>query len=198
MTAAQAVKRALFLSAMKGNAHAQRTYLQLVANAQAQQEKFKQDELTAAVALKMALDDERRRWVADGGDEMTMARHPSDIDIDANGEVKMYLAQTDDALTARDRLISFRDYTLELLARSDEVIAEDGDDTLLSMTRELAEHHVRTVNEQLPPRFRRWAPADTPAKMPPSPEALWEATARDLAARVVGRGEGPGLSDSLD
>lgn len=195
MPAAEAVLKAQLVSAMKGNSHAQRGWLQQVAKAQAQKQKRKEEEIAAAVKLKMELECARLKWVAKGRDEIDLALHPSDIEIDqATGEVKNFLALTGEEREARARRVEHRDYCLERIARSLEVGAEDGDDALLQMSRDAARHAVAHINETLPSRFRRVPPGDKPVLGPESsPEELWRALLQptiDLLTSRLGRNHG--------
>lgn len=156
MPIAKLVLQAHLKSAVEGNSHAQRSVIQLVADAQAQRDRSKQEELMAALVLKAAFEEKRRQWVADGRDEAEMNLHPADIEIDfGTGEVKCYLPFTEEAFAARAKAVAFRDHLLRVRARSLEAAAEDGDDALLQLPRELAEGHINSINEHLPPRFRR-------------------------------------------
>lgn len=110
----------------------------------------------AAFELKIALEEKRHHWVADGRDEAEMNLHPSDIEFDLEtGEVKCYLPFTEEAFAARAKAVALRDQLLRAKARSLEVAAEDGDDALLQLSRDLAEGQIKLINEHLPPRFRR-------------------------------------------
>ncbi len=189
MPAVQAVFRAMLLAAMKGNSYAGRSYVQHVANAQAQKQKWKDERLTTALGFKMDLELKRLEWVSDGREESRMSLHPSDIEIDGTtGEVKYFVAWTLEECKARARLVKLRDYLLERIARSLEVAAEDGDDALLEMSRDCARAAVVRINEHLPSRCRRVPPGDEPILGPDSaPEELWRATMQPVTDLLVSR-----------
>lgn len=177
MPAAEAVLKAQLISAMKGNSHAQRNWLQQVAKAKTQQQKRKEDTVAAALALKIQLEAERNQWLAKGHDELAMALHPSDVEIDGiTGEVRNFLVFTEEHRKARAKLVEFRDHLLERIARSLAVAAEDGDDELLQISRDAAHACIVDINQKLPPRFRRVPPGDKPPVGPDSsPEEMWRA-----------------------
>lgn len=156
LPAAQAVFRALLASAGKGNVHAQRAFLQLVVNAQAHKDKVQSETLRLAYGLKLDLEISRTSWLAQGGNEMSMVLHPSDVEIDwQTGQVKLYWAVTCEERAARALLLRMLDEGQAVLLRSIATIAEDGDDRLLEIGREIAERQICIVNEHLPSRFRR-------------------------------------------
>ncbi len=200
MPAVQAANRAMLLAALKGNSYAARSYVQQVANAQAQQQNRKDDAIAAACGLKLELELKRVEWVADGREELEMALHPSDIEIDgATGEVRYFLAFTREEREARANLVEQRNYLLERIARSLAVAVEDGDDALLEISRDAARAAVVKINEHLPSRFRRVPPGDEPAVGPESsPEELWRTILQpiiDLFTSRLGRNRG-GAADS--
>jgi hypothetical protein len=80
MPAIQAATRAMLVSAIKGNSHAQRSFVQMVANAQTQQQKRQEEEIVTALALKIQLEALRNQWLAKGRHEMDMPLHPADIE----------------------------------------------------------------------------------------------------------------------
>lgn len=183
-SATEAVLMKMLETAMKGNSYAGRSFVQFVANAEAQKAKFKQEERLAAITIKMHLDLERERWMGLGKDEMRMDLHPSDIEIGPDG-VKNYLAFTADAREARAKLVRLRDYTLDLLARSSRAAAAGDDDALLQLQRDIAQRLISTINEQLPPRFRRAPPGnDQSLTLGSSPQAVWASLARAVTDHI--------------
>src|SRR5438309_11691763 len=110
MPAIQAVTRAQLVSALKGNSHAMRSYIQQIANAQAQQRKRKEEIAAAAFGLRLEFEIKRREWVSAGNDESELPLHPSDIEIDVQtGEVRYFLAFTEQERRGRASLVRFRD-----------------------------------------------------------------------------------------
>jgi hypothetical protein len=181
LSAAEAVLRALFVNAGKGNAHAQRTYLQLLLNAQAQRDKARSELLLKAYQWKIELEEAYRARVAEGRSEMSMAVHPSDIEINGQtGEVKLYVALTTEEREARARLRHILDGEQAILVRSIATVALEGDDPLLQLGREIAGEKIRRINEFLPSRFRR-TPIN-PATFKIDPENIDHARWSRLAA----------------
>lgn len=159
LPAAQAVLRALLVTAGKGNAHAQRTFLKLTFDAEARKQKARSEALNYALRLKLDIEDVRNEFVATGGDEWKMAVHPSDIEINGlTGEVKCFIALTDEQRNARVTLLNQLATGHAVLERSAATIAEDGDDALLKLGRELAVIKILFANELLPARMRREVP----------------------------------------
>lgn len=189
MAMVQAVYRWMPVAALKGNSHAARTYVQNFANAKAQQQKRKDEAIATAFVIKIQLEQKRVEWVADGHEEMTMAVHPSDIEIDCvTGQVKYFLAWTQEDRDARAKAVKLRDYLLEQIARSFATAAADGDDSLLQTSRKCARAAVLAINEHLPSRFRQVPPGDGPTVGPDSsPEEIWRAMMRPLVDLVTGR-----------
>jgi hypothetical protein len=156
LSAPEAVLRALFVNAGKGNAHAQRTYLQLQLNAQAQRDKVRSELLLKAYEWKIELEEACRARLAQGRAEMGMAVHPSDIEINwQTGDVKLYVAVTSEEREARARLRHMLDEEQAVLVRCIATVALDGDDPLLQLGREIAGEKIRRINEFLPSRFRK-------------------------------------------
>lgn len=189
MLAIQAAIRAMLLSAMKGNSHAGRSYVQHVANAQARQQKQKQDAVEAALAIKIQLEAERAQWLAQGHDEIDMPLHPSDVEIDGvTGEVKHFLAFTDEQRKARSKMIELRDYLIKVIERSQAAAAEDGDDAFLEINRVAALTSIVDINQKLPARFRRVPPGDEPPVNPESsPEEMWQAMMKPIFDLLLSR-----------
>lgn len=186
MSTEQAVLRAMVVAALKGNSHAQRSLMQMVNNARAQEQVQKDRNLRAALLLQIELDAKRTDWLRQGRDEQDMLNHPSDIEIDsATGEVKHFLIFTEEQRAARAKLIAFRDYQLEQIARSEIVAAEDEDDAVLQQNRELALAAVIRINEHLPSRHRRLPPLEEPSIEPnSSPEELSKALMQAVVERL--------------
>ncbi len=159
LPAAQAILMALVATAGKGNAHAQQTFLKLILDAEERQHQARSEALNHALRLKLGIEDVRDEFVATGGDEMKMAVHPSDIEINwLTGEVKCFIALTDEQKNARASLLNHLADGHATLARSHATIAEDGDDALLKLGREIAVIKIHFANELLPSRLRRAAP----------------------------------------
>ena len=83
MSAAQIVLRATFASAAKGNAQAQRTFLQMTSAAQTQAEKRKQDNYEQASLTQRWTQVELDVWTTRGLDAADFPRHPSDIELNS-------------------------------------------------------------------------------------------------------------------
>jgi hypothetical protein len=155
------------MSALKGNALAQRAYVQTVSNAKAQKDKLKNQELLAACDMKMRLEDMRDLWLASGRRERDMILHPDDVQIDpATGDVKYYLALTPEAQSARTKLLRYREGLFEVVARGVTAILEDGDDAFLQLGTEMAERQISRINEALPSRLRQDAAPIIPSARP--------------------------------
>jgi hypothetical protein len=192
MPALKAVLRSTVISAIKGNPHAQRLVLQITGASEAQAAKTKKDNYEAAIMLKIQLEHERDIWVARGGSENDMPRHPGDIEIDSKTqEVKSFLLFTEDEIDARRRAIEFRDFLLNEASRSALAALEDGDDDLLELSRELVGALIGKLNAALAPRFRR--PLPGAVGMPTcsgTPEEMWRAMTAELASRISGTYQG--------
>lgn len=184
MTAGQAVLRATFVSAVKGNAHAQRTFLQMTTTAEMQAAKSRRDKYDNALLIQIHVESERKLWAMQGMAEADMPRHPSDIELNPQTlEVKNFLIYTLDAIEARERLIALRDYSMEKFVETFDVAEEDGDDELLEHAREKAWRMIDALNELLPARFRRVIHRGTPPLSGnDSPEKIWRTWANDDAA----------------
>lgn len=180
LPAVAAVFRANLVAAMKGNSHAQRSFLNLVANAQAHEQKRKADAIEAGLRLKIQLDFMIKEAVARGQSELDLPTHPSDIEINfETGEVKCFVAFTDEQCRLRSRFVSLRDYLLTRIERSLAAAAEDGDDELLRLGREMNQRLISRLNELLPPRMRRLPPGEKPEfDLDRPPEELWQALMR--------------------
>lgn len=191
MPAGLAVLRATLLSALKGNANAQRTYTSLVTASQAQQEKLKQGNLKTALALKIDLEHQRDLWLLKGHVEADMATHPDDIEVNyQTGEVKNYLCLTDEQFEGRRRAIALRDYAIGVMPELLEA-AKDGDDLFLELGRERASRIIDKVNELLPQWRRRSLPGeDDPVLLPnQTPEEIWLALWRQAGSFLMNDGE---------
>jgi len=189
MTAGQAVLRATLVSALKGNANAQRTFLQMTTAAQQQADKSRREEYQNALLTQIHVEWERAQFARQGMEEADMPRHPSDIELDPeNGRVRSFLIYTQDAVEARKRAIVLRDHLIEKFPEMLEVAEQDGDDSLLELGRERASRMIDTLNEQLPVRFRRLLPHDVrPLSGNDSPEEIWQTMARDYAASLCNK-----------
>ena len=189
MTAGQAVLRATLVSALKGNANAQRTFLQMATAAQMQSAKNKRDQYEAAFLMQLDVQIALYEWIKHGLSEADFPRHPSDIELDPRtGDVKNFLIYTDDAVEARNRLIAHRDYLIDQFARMLEVAEQEGNDALLERGRERASRLIDTLNEQLPLRFRRFLPHEVQSPSGyDAPEEIWRSIARDDAASLCNK-----------
>lgn len=187
MTAGQAVLRSTLVSALKGNANAQRTFLQMTTTAQVQSAKNKREEYEAAVLMQLHVEVERNDWIRRGLDEADCPRHPLDIEINPQtGEVRSFLLYTRDAVEARERLIALRDYLIEKLPEMLDVAERDGDDALLGRGRERASSMIEMLNEQLPARLRRFLPHDvSPLSGTESPDEIWRTMAQQDASSLL-------------
>lgn len=182
MPAAEAVLKAQLVSAIQGNSHAQRAWLQQVAKAQAQKQELKDEEIAAAVTLQTELECARIEWVAKGRDEMEMVAHPTDIEIDGvTGDVKCFVIFTSEAVRARSKMIEIRDFALKVIERGKQTVAEEGDDPILKLGRDVAQGQIRFINELLPPRFRRFPTGEgPPLTLDSSPQQYWDHLTRSL------------------
>ena len=182
MSAFQAVLRTMLLSALKGNSHAGRSYVQHVSNAQAQKQKLKNEEMAAALRLQVDLECARIEWVAKGRDEVEMVAHPTDVEINGvTGDVKCFVIFTAEAVRARAKIIELRDFAIAVIERGKQTVAEEGDDPLLKLGRDVAEEQIRFFNERLPPRFRRFPTGEgPPLTLDRSAQQYWNHLTRSL------------------
>lgn len=200
LPAGLAVIRATVLSAIKGNAHAQRTVLQLVGAAEAAAAKLKRDDYAAAMALKMDLEHQRSRWLAQGKPESEMPVHPLDIELDqGTGTVANYLLLTEDSIAARTKAVALRDYVIERWPALLEA-AREGDDLLHQMDRERALTIIDVVNGCLPQWRRRSLPSEgvVPPNLSQSPEKIWMAMSEHATSIVMRKGGQDKSSDEKD
>lgn len=152
----QAVLRAMGVTALKGNAHAQKTYLQTLLELERRATDEHARLLVSAIEQKARLEEELRQWRADGRDEMDIPVHPSDIVIDGStGEVIIYAAFTGEERQARAKLVELRDGQQAIIDRALAAADRGQDDGLAQIRREVAEEMFERINEQLPPRFRK-------------------------------------------
>ncbi len=159
LAAAKAVHQSLLGTAGKGNAHAQLGFLKLALDAESRQQKARSEALCEAYRLKLRFEEARDHWVATGRAEMDMEVHPSDIEINGlTGEVKYFIALTDEERAAREMMLEHLEEGHAVLARAEGAIAETGDDVLLELGRDLALIKIHFANELLPSRLRRAAP----------------------------------------
>ena len=187
MSAGQAVLRATLVSALKGNAQSQRTFLQMTTAAQAQSAKSKLEEHEAAFLMQLHVQVERDDCIRRGFDEADFPRHPSDIEINPQtGKVKNFLLYTRDAIDARKRLIALRDFLIGEMPRMLEAAKEDGDDALLARGREQACEMIDFFNERLPVRFRRVLSQDAPVLSgTESPNEIWQIITKQDASLLL-------------
>lgn len=191
LPAGVAVIRATYVNAMKGNAHAQRTVLQLVGAAETAAAKVKRDDFTAGMALRIDLEHQRSLWLAKGKSESDMAVHPLDIELDQRtGNVTNYILLTDEAVAARTKAIALRDY---LLGRWPQFLeaAREGDDPFLQMGRQWATDVIDVVNKLLPQWRRRYLPmvCVPPVDFDQSPEDIWLSLAKQIGRCLSLQGE---------
>ena len=159
-TVSETIVMKTWMTAAAGNAHAQRTFLQLIQNAQAREDSQRRELLLRAYELKLDLEEARDQYVAGGGDEFSMRVHPTDIEIDyAKGDVRFFIPLTDEEWAARAYLVRVLNDEHVILERHSETVMIDGDDALLQLGREGAIFRVHVANEALPPRLRRPPPA---------------------------------------
>lgn len=196
LPAGVAVIRATYVNAMKGNAHAQRTVLQLVGAAETAAAKLKRDDFTAGTALRIDLEHQRSLWLAKAKSESEMAVHPLDIELgQRTGPVTNYILLTDEAVVARTEAIALRDYLLERWPQFLEA-AREGDDVLLQMGRECASDIIDAVNEHLPKWRRRYllGTGVSPIDFAQSPEEIWHGMTKQAVSILMGKG-GRGLGE---
>lgn len=117
--------------------------------------------LANALEAQIWLDRKRDAWVASGREEIDMDVHPLDIEIDwIAGEVKFFVALTREQRDVRAELVKLRDEALASLVVTLALAADDGDDDLLRLMREVARQEIEHINRFLPSRFRRAAPGE--------------------------------------
>jgi hypothetical protein len=149
------VARALGLSALKGNAQAQKSYMQLLMQVERKVTADHAALFGGAMLQKAELEEARASWVAAGGDEMAMPIHPGDLEIDfSTGDVANYAALNEEQLSNRTKLLALRDQQQNVITRSLCAAAADGDDDILQIVREAAAETYDQINSTLPPRFR--------------------------------------------
>ncbi len=193
LPAAQAVLRAMLVTAGKRNAHAQGRYLKQILDAEAREQKARSAALGEAYQLKLRFEEARDHWVATGRAEMDMEVHPSDIEINGlTGKVKYFMALTDEERAARVTLLNNLNESHAKLAAMPAIIAEFGDGPGLEFIRERAVIDILFSNELLPSRLRRPARAEYTVSAEtaapyldhdrPSAEVLRAALARKLGA----------------
>jgi hypothetical protein len=175
MSAGQAVARATFVSALKGNSNAQRTILQMSVAARERSEKQRSEEYQQALLLKVQLEHDRKVWIASGQDESDMLRHPADLVIDhSSKEIRNFILYTEEQIAHRNKAIELRDHAFHELEQNLKVVEENGKDFILEMKRKLAENTIHFANECLPPRFRRTLPGGTPPiSLDQSVDEIW-------------------------
>jgi hypothetical protein len=149
------VARALGLSALKGNAQAQKSYVQLTLQIERKVTADHAALFGRAMLQKVELEGARTAWLAAGGDELAMAIHPSDLEVDmSTGDVVSFAALSEEQLDARAKLLCLRDQQQEVITRSLCAAATDGDDYILRNVREAAAQTYDQINRMLPARFR--------------------------------------------
>jgi hypothetical protein len=165
MSASQWVLRSTFISAIKGNALAQRSILLTSLEIERRAQTAHSELLRQALELKVSLEEHRREQVKMGAREESILIHPADIEIDPETlDVRIYAPVTMEQVKARRECIAARDECIAWLARGEATLAEDGPDELVQFGLEFAREQLTRFNEVLPPRLRRWSAADEPPK----------------------------------
>ena len=171
LPAGQAVLKAMVVTGLKGNPQAQRNFTQLVANAEAQRDKAKGEFFAQAYSLKVEIELRQRRWAAMGREE-DLDIHPSDIELDwEKGQARLYLLFTEEHRNSRAKALKLLEEQQAILKRSWATIAEEGDDYLLQLGRQLARSKIHVLNEYLPPRLREEPHPSLGDDQHPTPEA---------------------------
>jgi hypothetical protein len=155
LTMAQAIVRALGVTALKGSAHAQKNYLALLLGIERKVSDDHAAVFGRAMIQKLELEQKRAQWVSAGGDEMAMPLHPDDIQVDPlTGDVALYSALPEEQVAARDALLCLRDEQQWIITRSLAMAQQGIDGPGLKARRETAESVYEEANSALPPRFR--------------------------------------------
>lgn len=154
MPAFQAVVKSTLVAALKGSPTAQKAIIQMTLSIEAERERNRFSAYLLALELKNQLERLRDSVVASGGDEWQMSAHPSDIEIDPSGAVRSFILLTREQRQARRQVLEEVAAAEATLRRLQATIAEDGDDPILALAREIAELKIRMANESLPKRFR--------------------------------------------
>ena len=154
MPAFQAVVKSTMLAALKGSPTAQKAIIQMSLSIEAERARNRYSAYLLALELKYRLERLRDSVVASGGDEWQMSAHPSDIEIDPSGAVRSFILFTREQRQARRQLLEEVAAAEATLRRLKATIAEDGDNPILALAREIAESKIRLANAALPKRFR--------------------------------------------
>jgi hypothetical protein len=156
--ASQAVVRATFISAVKGNSQAQRTILQMTLEIERRNQKEHAELFGSALELKHTLEIRLQQWLASGRTEEEFPLHPDDIEIDPQTlDVRNYYQIGPQQREARTQLIRARDELLEWIARATATLAEEEEDVggLVQDGLDFALEQLPQLNDALPPRLRR-------------------------------------------
>lgn len=164
MPAIRAATRSAFVKAIKGNAQAQKNCMQ---TAQLIERKVAEDHARIwgeALLQKATLEHARREWIASGRNEADMPLHPDDLEIcPQTGDVRNYMAMTEEAREGRKRALKMRDEKVAIVARSLRARELGTETQQWKLECELAEELIETINALLPPRLR-WSVEDLIAK----------------------------------
>lgn len=156
MTALEAATRAHFNKAIRGNAHAQKSCIQIAQAIERKETEQHAKLWEQAIVRKAELEVERQHWVASGRDEAAMLFHPEDIQIcSQTGDVTTYLALTEEERDARQRLLLMRGEKEAVIRRNRKARELGVELQLWALELELAEETFNVINEALPPRFRK-------------------------------------------
>ena len=155
ITAIQAVARSTHVSAMKGNAHAQRTLLSLRLEIERRRQQERSKFFIEALDIKVALEQRLREWLGTGKAEDDIPVHPDDIELDfAKFEVRVFhpfdsveRRQRVETVDARDELI----LDIGLAEAALNVEYNRGLEATLEQAREI----LARYNAALPRRLRR-------------------------------------------
>ena len=156
MPVVQAVLRATALAAMKGNALAQKTLLQLVQRIEGQAVQEHTKAFSTAFEAKLAAEKVLKQRQEMGLPEEDMPLHPDDIDIDfETGDFTFRPAVTQEHRRARRACVIARDEAGKDFERCSEGLLKEPSDPLLELGRLIAEKKFNLLNDHLPPRLRK-------------------------------------------
>jgi hypothetical protein len=156
MPAIRAVARAQTLKAIKGNAQAQKALLQSVQMIERRFSEAHAKLFGEALFQKAVLELERQQWVASGRDEADMLMHPDDFEIcPQSGNVRNFVPITEEVRKGRRRALLLQEECVAKIARSLKARQLGCETHQWKLECELAEELLQTINELLPPRFRK-------------------------------------------
>lgn len=156
MPALRAVARAQTVKAIKGNAQAQKALLQTVQMIERRVSEVHAKQFGEALFQKAALELERQQWVASGRDEADMLLHPDDLEIcPQTGDVRNFAPLTEEAREGRRKALTLQQECIATIARSSGARQLRLETPQSKLECELAEELLASINELLPPRYRK-------------------------------------------